>query len=166
VPFIVRFPGVTRPGSVCDQLVHQADVMATMADIMGTKLPDTAGEDSFSLLPLLSVSSPEAAEPVRRHAVSCLMGGTPAIRDGRWKLILGYDPGFTKQGAVNGSMEAVDFQLYDLAADLGEQKNVADDHPVRVAEMRAAYEKLVVDGRSTPGEPQRNDVDIVRHTMR
>ena len=45
-------------------------------------------------------------------------------------------------------------------------KNVADDHPVRVAEMKAAYEKLVVDGRSTPGEPQRNDVDIVRHTMR
>jgi arylsulfatase A-like enzyme len=94
------------------------------------------------------------------------MGGTPAIRDGRWKLILGYDPGFTKKGAENGSMEAVDFQLYDLATDLGEQKNVADDHPVRVAEMKAAYEKLVVDGRSTPGESQRNDVDIVRHPPR
>ena len=166
VPFIVRFPGVTRPGSVCDQLVHQADVMATMADIMGTKLQDTAGEDSFSLLPLLSASSPEAAEPVRRHAVSCSIRGTPAIRDGRWKLILGYDPGFTKQGAENGGMGAVDYQLYDLAVDLGEQKNVADDHPVRVAEMKSAYEKLVVDGRSTPGEPQRNDVDIVRHTVR
>jgi arylsulfatase A-like enzyme len=126
----------------------------------------TAGEDSFSLLPLLSASSPEAAEPVRRHAVSCSMGGTPAIRDGRWKLILGYDPGFTKQGAENGSMEAVDFQLYDLAADLGQQKNVTDDHPARVAEMKAAYEKLVADGRSTPGVPQRNDVDIVRYTAR
>lgn len=140
--------------------------MATMADIMGTKLPDTPGEDSFSLLPLLSGSSPEAAEPVRRHAVSCSMGGTPAIRDGRLKLILGYDPGLTKQGAENGSMEAVDFQLNDLAADLGEQKNVADDQSVRVAEMKAAHEKLVVNGRSTPGEPKRNDVDIVRHIPR
>jgi hypothetical protein len=32
--------------------------------------------------------------------------------------------------------------------------------------MKAAYEKLVVDGRSTPGESQRNDVDIVRHPPR
>ena len=53
VPFIVRWPGVVEPGSVCDRLVHQADVMATFADIVGQPLPDNAGEDSFSLLPLL-----------------------------------------------------------------------------------------------------------------
>ncbi|MBM3855957.1 MAG: arylsulfatase, partial [Verrucomicrobia bacterium] len=51
VPFIVRWPGVVRPGSVCDQLVHQADVIATLADILGSSLPANAGEDSFSLLP-------------------------------------------------------------------------------------------------------------------
>ena len=151
VPFIVRFPGVTRAGSVCSQLVHQADVMATIADILDTKLPDTAGEDSFSLLPLLGASSPEAAEPVRRHAVSCSTRGIPAIRDGRWKLILGHDPGFAKQD--RGNMKTDEVQLYDLAADIGEQKNIADEHPDRVAEMKATYEKLVADGRSTSRVP-------------
>ena len=81
------------------------------------------------------------------------MGGIPAIRDGRWKLILGHDTGFTKQGAGSGNMEAGEVQLYDLAADLGEQNNVAADHPDRVAEMKAAYEKLVADGRSTVRVP-------------
>ena len=117
MPFIVRFPGVTSPGSVCNQLVHQADVMATIADILDTKLPDAAGEDSFSLLPLLSASSPEAAEPVRRHAVSCSMVKIPAIRDGRWKLLLGHDQGFAKQEAGSGNLKMGAVQPYDLAAD-------------------------------------------------
>jgi len=125
--------------------------MATIADILDTKLPDTAGEDSFSLLPLLGASSPEAAEPVRRHAVSCSTRGIPAIRDGRWKLILGHDPGFAKQD--RGNMKTDEVQLYDLAADIGEQKNIADEHPDRVAEMKATYEKLVADGRSTSRVP-------------
>ena len=34
-PFIVRWPGVVQPGSVCGQLVHQADILATLADIFG-----------------------------------------------------------------------------------------------------------------------------------
>ena len=33
VPFIVRWPGVVKPASVCDQLVHQADLLATFAEI-------------------------------------------------------------------------------------------------------------------------------------
>ncbi len=50
VPFVVRWPGVTRAGSVCHQLVQQADIMATLAAIPGVSLPENAGEDSFSLL--------------------------------------------------------------------------------------------------------------------
>ena len=53
VAFVVRWPGVVESGAVCDQLVHQADMMATIAEILETKLPDDAGEDSFSLLAAL-----------------------------------------------------------------------------------------------------------------
>jgi arylsulfatase A-like enzyme len=151
VPFIVRYPGIVPQGVVCDALVHQADVMATLAEILGAQLPDTAGEDSFSLMPLLRGGT----APIRRHAVSCSSDGAPAIRSGHWKLILA--PAAKKQAA---KVDAPAVELYDLAADPGETKNIAADHPERVAELRAAYATLVASGRSTPGTPQRNDVEI------
>jgi hypothetical protein len=56
-------------------------------------------------------------------------------------------------------------QLYDLANDLGETKNLAAAMPEKVAEMKAMLEKLIADGRSTPGEPQKNDVAVRRHPV-
>ena len=53
VPFIVRWPGHVDPQSVCHQLVHQADLMATCAAVVGAELGAKVAEDSFSLLPLL-----------------------------------------------------------------------------------------------------------------
>lgn len=147
MPFIVRWPALVKPGGVCGQLVHHADVMATLADILGAKLPDTAGEDSFSLLPLLK----GGIDPVREHAVSCAASGVPGLRVGPWKLILAADP---KAGAP--------VQLYNLAEDLGEQANRAADQPERVERMKALLEKLITDGRSTPGPRQRNDVAVRR----
>ncbi len=83
VPFIVRWPGVVKPGSVCNQLVYQADFLRTFADVFGVKLPDSAGEDSFSLMPLLKGED----KPVRENAVSASINGVPAVRSGSWKYI-------------------------------------------------------------------------------
>jgi arylsulfatase A-like enzyme/lysophospholipase L1-like esterase len=154
VPFIVRWPGVVKPGSVCDQLVHQADLMATLADVLGAKLPDDAGEDSVSLVPLLRGGD----EPVREHAVSCAMSGVPAVRLGSWKYIAGPGSGGWSKGGDDGQP----VQLYDLAADHGETNNLAVKEPQRVARMQELLEQLIADGRSTPGKPQRNDVEVVR----
>ncbi len=139
VPFIVRWPGVAKAGAVCGQLVHQADLIATVADILGAKLPENAGEDSFSLVPLLKGSD----KPIRPHAVSC--GGVPGLRRGDWKLIPNAKP-----------------ELYNLADDIGETNNLADSKSELVAEMKALLEKLITDGRSTPGEPQKNDIEVRR----
>jgi arylsulfatase A-like enzyme len=141
VPFIVRWPGVAKPGSVCSQLVHQADTIRTLADILGAKLPDNAGEDSFSLVPLLK----GADKPIRPHAVSCAAIGTPGVRRGDWKFIPGTKP-----------------ELYNLADDIGETKNLAGEKPELVVEMKALLEKLITDGRSTPGPKQKNDVTVRR----
>jgi hypothetical protein len=121
--------------------VHQADLLATIAEILGAKLPDNAGEDSFSLLPLLKGED----KPVRTHAISCAANGMPGLRLGPWKLIPTPQP-----------------QLYNLAADLGEKQNLAAREPGRVAEMKALLEKIIRDGRSTPGPRQRNDVPVRR----
>jgi arylsulfatase A len=155
VPFIVRWPGVVKPGSVCDQLVYQADFLRTFADVFGVKLPDTAGEDSFSLMPLLKGDD----KPIRENAVSASIQGTPALRSGSWKYI----PAPGAGGWGGGGDQSQPVQLYNLANDLGETKNLATTMPEKVAEMKALLEKLITDGRSTPGAPQKNDVEVVRY---
>lgn len=153
VAFVVRYPGVTQPGSVCDALVHQADLIATLADVFGTELPGDAGEDSVSLVPLLRGGT----EPVRRHAVSCSMKGVPAIRDGSWKLILGQGSGAWPSAGEDGPGP----KLYDLTADLGERVNLAAAEPDRVAAITAVYKQLMAAGHSRPKDAARRPNVIV-----
>jgi arylsulfatase A len=136
VPFIVRWPGEVKPGTRCDALVQQTDLMATFAEVLGTKLPATAGEDSASLLPLLRGSE----KPVREFAVSCASSGLPALRRGSWKIIFGSGGGGYAKGTTDGAPSG---QLYDLANDLGETKNLWDAKPELVAEMTAAMDRIV-----------------------
>jgi len=158
VPFIVRWPGVVAAGGVNEQLVHQADLLRTFADAIGAELPDNAGEDSFSLLPLLKGELKGEEKPIRTRAVSNSINGVPAVRDGHWKYIAAPGSG----GWGTGGDQSQPVQLYNLRDDLGETKNLAAEMPTKVAKMQALLEKLITDGRSTPGEKQANDVEVVR----
>ena len=53
--------------------------------------------------------------------------------------------------------------IINLADDLGETKNLAAAMPEKVAEMKALLEKLITEGRSTPGAVQKNDVEVRRY---
>ena len=152
VPFIVRWPGNVKPATRCDALVAQADLMATLAETLDTKLPANAGEDSVSLTPLLKGGD----KPVREYAISHAMHGLPTLRKGSWKIIFGQKGG----GFGEAPRTAATGQLYDLATDLGETKNLWKEQPELVAELAATMTRLVADGRSTPGEKQRNDVPV------
>ncbi|MEY5024774.1 MAG: hypothetical protein RLZZ244_302 [Verrucomicrobiota bacterium] len=152
VPFIVRWPRVVQPGTACYQLVLQADLMRTFADILGVPLPDDAGEDSLSFLPLLRGEN----TATRAHAVTTSNTGLPGVRSGSWKYIAGPEPA---SGTLDASQTV---QLYNLAEDLAESKNLATAMPGKVAELQALLEKLITDGRSTPGAPQKNDVPVKR----
>ena len=151
VPFIVRWPGTVKPGSTCAHLVHHADLMATCAEVVGTHVPEEAGEDSTSLLPLLTGGD----QPVRHVAVNQSSRGMLAIRRGPWKLIFGRGSGSGIQGN-----DPHPVQLYNLDDDLGESKNLCEQRPEVVAELTALMDKVVADGRSTPGERQKNDVPV------
>lgn len=157
VPFIVRWPGVVQSNSVCEQLAHQTDLLATLAAVWNTDLPANAGEDSFSLLPLLQGDN----QPIRQHAVSASINGVPAVRSGHWKYIPA--PGSGGWGKGGDSSQPV--QLYNLAADLGETNNLAAQQPSRVSEMKALLEQLITRGRSTPGPAQANDVKVRRFPL-
>lgn len=151
IPFVVRWPGHVKPNSASDQLVHQADLMATCADVLDVQLPDTAAEDSFSFLPILRGSDAS----VRQHAVSQSMAGLMGIRQGSWKLIFGAGSGGWGKG--NDGQPA---QLFDLESDLGETSNLYATRSDKVAELTALMKSLVQRGRSNAGEQQANDVSV------
>jgi arylsulfatase A-like enzyme len=139
IPFIVRMPGTVKAGTVCHQLVLQTDIMATLADIFGKKLPAGAGEDSYSIMSLLKGGN----QPIRETAINCRHDGLQSIRKGSWKLVFTQVP-----------------ELYNLSTDIAETNNTAAANPAIVKEMTALRKKLVVDGRSTAGAVQANDVDV------
>ena len=147
VPFVVRWPGTVKPGSISSQTICSVDLLATLADVLGAKLPATAGEDSVSLLPLFRGGDKPIHEAVIHHSAA----GVFAVRSGQWKLILG-----SGGGAIDGTTP----HLYDLGADTGEKTDLAARHPEEVKRLTALVEKFVADGRTTPGEKQKNDVTV------
>jgi arylsulfatase A-like enzyme len=133
--------------------------MATCAEIVGARLPDNAGEDSVSIAPALLGA---ATQPLREALVHHSSNGSFAIRQGKWKLILCSSSGGWSEPKP-GSNEAralPPIQLYDLRADIGEQRNLQAEHPDIVARLTKLLEKYVADGRSTPGPPQKNTGDV------
>lgn len=159
IPFLVRWPGQVKPGSSSAQLICLTDLLATCADILGVKLPETAGEDSVSVLPALRG---QAQQPLREAVVHHSANGSFAIRQGRWKLELCPGSGgwsFPRPGRDDAS-RLPPIQLYDLAADVGEKQNLQDRHPEVVARLTKLLEKYVADGRSTPGAPQKNTAEV------
>ena len=148
VPFIVRWPGHVDAKSVCRHLVHQADIFTTCAAVVGAKVGADEAEDSFSLLPLLK----GGVAPIREHAVSQSAQGLIGVRKGPWKLIFG--PGSGGWGKGRDDLPA---QLYNLEDDLGETNNLYAAQPEKVKELTVLTERLVDDGRSTPGIKQKND---------
>ena len=87
------------------------------------------------------------------------MRGRSTVRSGLWKYI----PAPGSGGWGSGGDQSQPVQLYNLAEDLGETKNLAAAMPDKVTEMKALLEKLITDGRSTPGAQQKNDVEVKRY---
>ena len=159
VPFFVRWPGQVKPGSRSAQIICLTDFMATCADIVGAKLPDTAGEDSVSILPALLGTD---KVPLRESVVHHSFNGSFAIREGNWKLELCSDSGgFSnpKPGSAE-SKRLPDTQLYSFSGDVTEAKNLQAEHPEIVARLTKDLEQIIANGRSTPGAKQANDAEI------
>lgn len=148
VPFLVRWPdGIKQPGRRWNKPVSQSDLMATLAELVGVKLPDNAGEDSHSFASvLLDPQADYERVPLISHDS---LDNRYGITEGSWKLIL-----------PNAKKPA---ELYDLAEDRAETSNVAASHPEKVKTLTAKMTALIVHGRSTPGVPQSNDTGYWEH---
>lgn len=162
IPFIVRWPGRVTPASVCHDLGCLGDLMATVADLTGTRLPDNAGEDSISILPSMLGRT---GKPQRQAIVHHSTNGDFAIREGEWKLLLcsGSGSGGRKEREAALAAGNPTIQLYNLREDIGERWNMAAKYPEIADRLTRLLREYVEHGRSTPGRPQKNNraVDIL-----
>lgn len=163
VPFLARWPGKIRPGGTSGETICHVDLMATVAAVLGAKLPANAGEDSVSLLPVLLGET--LGHPLREAVVHHGGSGKFAIRQGDWVLIdapSGDDNGAhgeppwlkTERGYTKNDQPG---ELFNVRDDLSERRNQFAERPEVVRGLKALLEKYQRDGRSTPGEPQAND---------
>ena len=153
VPFIVKVPGVTKPGSRSDVLVSQIDIMATLAAITGYELPDkNAAEDSHDLLPLLKGD----VASVRSTHIHNTNKNAYAIRDGDWVLVdakSGYHSPRKKDWEKKHdypSEERKTPKLFNLKEDIGQRNDLAPNMPDKVKELQSLLKKIREQGYSAP----------------
>jgi arylsulfatase A-like enzyme len=154
VPYVVRWPKVIKPGSVSEELICHNNLMATCAEILAVKLPQTAALDSFSILPVLRGET--LKEPTHPFVIHHSISGRFAIRKGDWKFIAAKGSGGWSKGD-DGEVS----QLYDMANDRKESKNLAAEKAETAAELTKLLESAIANGRTSPGPNQKNDVDVV-----
>ena len=144
VPFIIRWPGKTPAGTVCNKLASAIDLLPTFSSIVNGRLSDNKidGVDISSLLKGDFESNP-------RETVLYYIGdGLNAVRKGNWKLVLphtwrSYDtePGNDGYNGKRVSMSIAQPELYDMMRDPGERYNVIEFYPEKVAEIMVEVEK-------------------------
>ena len=157
VPFIVRWPGQVKPGTRSTQTITLTDIMATCAGILGAELPANAAEDSVSLLPVLRGKKME--KPLHDVVIHHSGSGHFAIRKAQWKLLLcrgsgGWSPPRETEAAKK---KLPMLQLYDLANDPKESKNLHAQYPNKVKELVSDLAKAFRNGRTTHGPRQQNE---------
>lgn len=140
-PWIIRAPGVTRPGSICDTPVVSTDFYPTLLELAGLSLMPRQHLDGVSLLPLLKGGALQRGPLFWHYPHYSNQGGAPAgaVRDGDWKLIEWYEDSRC--------------ELFNLHDDLGEKTNLAAGNPAMVEQLRgklAAWRKSVQAVMPTP----------------
>jgi arylsulfatase A-like enzyme len=122
-PFIARWPGKIKAGAVSDHVSAFWDFLPTMCELVGT--PSPADTDGISYLPTLLGQTGQRTHDFLYWEYHS-QGGRQAARMGNWKAVRN---GVKK--SPNGPLE-----IYDLAADRAERRDVAAQHP-EIAERAA-----------------------------
>ncbi|GAB5401812.1 MAG: arylsulfatase [Aureliella sp.] len=168
VPFIARWPGRIPPGSVTQQMTNTTDIFATLASVVGYALPDSAATDSFDMLPvMLGIQKPDVS--VRPHMLTQSFRGEFQLRQGNWKYLdhtgsggNGYQRGLIAKYALPESAPEAPGQLYDLASDPGETRNLYFEAPEKRDELKALLKQLKESGRSAPTGRKPLGIDAIK----
>ena len=146
VPCIAWAPGRVPAGSVCDEVASTLDVLPTFAALAGAPAPTDRILDGHDITPLIH-AAPGAVSPTEAYYYY-LWTHLQAVRSGKWKLHLARPARPPWCARLAGRhihpkdvFEITKPLLYDLAADVGEQHDVADAHPDVVERLLKLAEK-------------------------
>ena len=146
VPTLAWWPGRIPAGSVNDAVAATIDLLPAFLSLAGGTVPATPVIDGRDITPILLGQSKESSREAHYY-----FGGynLQAVRQGRWKLAVAAQPegNNIKKGPKTGD----GLRLYDLDAEIGEQTDVAAQHPEVVAKLKALADKMAAEiGGTTP----------------
>ncbi len=149
-PFIVRWPGVVKPGSTCDVPTIHVDIFPTFLELTGAPKPRQV-LDGESLVPLFR----DASAKLKRDAIYQHFPGYLGAGEGTWRTT----PVSLIQAGDWKLMEFLEdsrLELYNLRADIGEARNLAKEMPDKAKELHArlvAWRAEVKAPMPTPNKP-------------
>ena len=144
-PMIARWPGKIAAGSETDHISAHWDLLPTTAELTGADVPD--GIDGVSFFPTLIGETDRQKQHDHLYWETSGGGGWQAVRKGKWKA----------HRLMTQKPNRTTVELYDLEADIAEEKNVAEQHPEVVAEMLEIFEngRTIPDGKDSLFEAQK-----------
>jgi arylsulfatase A len=135
VPWIVRWPGHVKSGSTCATPIISTDTFPTLLEVAGLEADADKPLDGVSIVPLLEQTGELGRDSIYFHYPNYAFHKQnrlgSAIREGQHKLILHYD---------DGSVE-----LYNLNADIGEEKNLASEQPELAGRLRKKLDEWLLE---------------------
>lgn len=144
VPFIIRWPGKTPEGTICNKLACAIDILPSITEIAGGKLSENK-IDGISVTELWKGN--KKADPRQEILFYYGKNNLNAVRKGNWKLVLPHSyqsynttPGKDGHGGKRIKTDVLSPELYDMTRDPGEQYNVIDSNPEIVEDLMKVAE--------------------------
>jgi arylsulfatase A-like enzyme len=137
VPFAMQWKGRIKPGQTYENPIINMDILPTSLDAAGAEIDPVWKLDGVNLLPYLT--GEKSGRP--HETLYWRFGDQWAVRHGDWKLVAG-----------NGG-DRTNGELHNLADDISEAKNVAAEHPEKVAQLKALYATWNAE-QAPPASPQ------------
>ncbi|CAM3541265.1 sulfatase family protein [Zobellia roscoffensis] len=138
VPFIIKWPGNIKEGTVSEEVISQVDIMATLANITNTTLHNKTAPDSYNLLPL--IKGKKYKTPLREATVHNTYDGIWGLRKGKWLYINKSSGEHSKMPDSFKELRGYkDFDtpalLFDMNKDVEQRNNIFEAHPEVIVEM-------------------------------
>ncbi|MGB0259375.1 MAG: sulfatase/phosphatase domain-containing protein, partial [Coraliomargarita sp.] len=130
IPLIVRWPGVTEPGSVNHSVVSTVDHYPAILEMTGQALRPDTHKDGVSYVPALKGEAFDRGPTIcdmARYVYSTQNLPNTFVRDGDWKLFRFWHD--------NPKDLTHRYELYNLKDDIGENVNLAEQHPEKLKEL-------------------------------
>ena len=146
---IMRYPGQVRPGQVVSQPVCSLDLLPTFCELAGISTPANRSLDGASFTAMFSGKPVDRKVPLYWHYFRSIGEPKAAMRVGDWMILGMWDgPELGPGGSLHPgdieiikSAKLIDFELYNLASDIGQQHELSEKEPERLKELSALLVK-------------------------